>query len=115
MAGPPGADLLVCGVGRVAALVTHRCGDDSRRLPERALRPPETAERELGDLRALGIRRPQRRAEHLVPGGYRQRCGPPRQCLLRCDHPRLVRAEYAHCVLLLSPPFDKRLRTPDLP
>src|SRR5260370_41834717 len=110
MAGPPGAGLLVCGVRRVAALVTHRCGDASRRLPERALRPPETAERELGDLRALGIRRPQRRAEHLVPGGYPPRGGPPPQCPLPGDPPRPGRGEYAHPVLPLGPPRSKRLR-----
>src|SRR6516162_6379473 len=96
VAGHTGAYLFVGRVGRVAALVAHRGGDHARYLPERALLTPEAAERELGDLAALGVRRRRRRAEHLMPLGHGHRRAPPWQRPLRADHLRLTGPENAH-------------------
>src|SRR4029079_15618169 len=49
------ADLLVRGVGGVAALVADGSGPDPGHLPERLLLAPEAAERELSHLEAGGI------------------------------------------------------------
>ena len=85
---------------QVPALVAHRGGDHARYLPERLLLTPEAAERELGYLAALRVRRRQRRAEHGVPlrnGHWRV---PPGQRVLRADHLRLPEPENAHDTLL---------------
>src|SRR5215470_10756937 len=104
--GSPAADLFVRRVGREPALVADRGRHHARRLPEDALGAPEAAERELGYLSALRVRRAQAGAEHLVPGGRRHRRRPAGQRLVRCDHPRLVEAEQSHDWLLRESPVS---------
>src|SRR5262249_17918528 len=93
---PPGAALLVVRVGGVPALVADRGGDHAGHLPERLLLAPEAAERELGDLAALRVRRQQWRTEHRVQLRHGHGRVATRQCLLRPDHLRLPEPENAH-------------------
>src|SRR5688572_4515831 len=60
VAGHAAADFLVGGIGGRASLVADGGDDHARLLPEVLLLAPETAERELGDLRAFWIRNLQR-------------------------------------------------------
>src|SRR5688572_6365156 len=55
VAGRPGADLLVGRVRRIAAGIADGRDIDARRLPEDALRAPETSKTEQRRLRALRI------------------------------------------------------------
>ncbi len=66
MAGPAGAHLLVGRVRRVAAGVADRRRVDAGRLPEHPLGAPEAAHADDRGLEAVGERRAERRAEHLV-------------------------------------------------
>src|SRR5205085_6796831 len=64
--GARGAYLLVGGVRREPAGVTHRCGVDAGRLPEDTLGTPEAAQAEHGLLQPLRERWLERRAQHGV-------------------------------------------------
>src|SRR6201999_1642660 len=69
VAGPRAADLVVRRVRGVAAGVSDGGRVDAGRLPEDALGAPEAAEPEDGLLEALGERRRDRGAEHVVALG----------------------------------------------
>src|SRR5450756_636724 len=88
MAGAARANLLVSGVGGVAASVAYRSGEDAiAELPEFTLRAPEAAEPEHRLLQALRVGWLQRMTvDEMAPGrGHRlgtarQRIGGARQC-----------------------------------
>ena len=103
VAGPPGARLLVRRVRRVPALVPDGGRDDAGHLPERLLRPPEAAHRQVQHPGALGPRALQRGPEDGV--GRRHLVRPPaaaRQRLGRGHHRRLQLATENHLVLLVG-------------
>ena len=89
VAGAAGADLLVGGVGGVAAAVAHGGGDHPGQPPEALLRPPETAAAEEGLLLAGLQRRLEGGAEHHMGAGRGDRGVAPRQGLLGRHDPAL--------------------------
>src|SRR6185369_10659265 len=90
-------DLLVGRVRRGPVLVADRRREDAVEFPEQALRAPEAAESEVGDLDSLRERRLQRRAENRM--GLRDVEAPlaaPWQRLVRADQLRLLRLHHLH-------------------
>src|SRR3954452_10436929 len=102
VSGAPGAHLVVRGVGREPALVADGGRVDAGELPEHALGAPEASEPEVRDLGALGERRPQRGAQHLVARRHRDLRLAAGQRLVGGRHGGLVTAEEKHLLLSIS-------------
>ncbi len=64
-----GAGLLIGRVGRQSALVADGGDEHARRLPEEALRPPEAAHPEIGDLEPVGKGALERPLAHVMTRG----------------------------------------------
>src|SRR5207244_10362928 len=96
VSGRARADLLVGRVLRVAAGVADRGRVDAAGLPELALRAPEAAHAEDRRLDPFRERRAQRRPEHEVALGHRNRLRTPGQRALRLDHLGLFAEEQGH-------------------
>src|SRR5690606_10070231 len=108
VAGEAAADLLVGGVGGVAARVADGRGDDAvlgAQPPEGAFHAPEAAHAELGDLGAFGVGRGQRGVQDLVAFGDRHRGVATGQRPVPVDHRRLHEAEHG---FRLSAPSNGR-------